>query len=71
MDAFTQLAGEAVGKYGYIGLFIALILNVMGVPLASEVMLPLAGYAAHTGKLDLTTTFIIAFLAQVIGFIAA
>ena len=71
MDAFTQLAGEAIAQYGYIGLLVCLILNCLGVPIASEVLLPLSGWAVHLGHLNFVLVFIVAMIGQSIGFVVA
>jgi membrane protein DedA with SNARE-associated domain len=54
-------------QYGYTGLLLSLVANCMGVPLASEVTLPVAGVLVRLGVFDLTTVFVAAVVAQLIG----
>jgi membrane protein DedA with SNARE-associated domain len=62
---------ELLHQYGYLGLAAAVFLNAMGVPIASEVLLPLAGVLVSQGTLDLVTVTMVAIVAQVAGFAIA
>jgi membrane protein DedA with SNARE-associated domain len=68
VDTIGQFATSAVEHFGYIGLFLTLIVNCMGVPIASELTLPLAGIAARNGQLDLAYVIVTAVIAQLAGF---
>ncbi len=67
MQTLGVWAASLVEHYGYLGLFVTLVVNCMGIPIASEVTLPLAGIAAKNGTLDLGLVMIVAVTAQVIG----
>jgi membrane protein DedA with SNARE-associated domain len=52
---------------GYPGLFVLMVMESASLPVPSEVVLPLAGYAAYLGKMNLEAAVIVATLAGVIG----
>jgi membrane protein DedA with SNARE-associated domain len=60
-----------IHQFGYLGLALGLIANCLGIPIASEIVLPLSGVYAVSVGLDLTTVVIISILAQMIGFTIA
>jgi len=59
--------GGWLQQYGYWGLGLALVLNCVGVPIASEVLLPLAGALSRRGGFDLWLVGTDAVVAQMIG----
>src|SRR6266705_404221 len=61
------LAAQAIHQYGYLGLGFTLAINCMGVPIASEITLPLSGVLARAGSFDLIAVFSVAFVAQMVG----
>ncbi|WNC14230.1 DedA family protein [Brevibacillus brevis] len=54
-------------KYGYVGIFVALALGVVGVPIPDEVLMTYAGYAVSRGVLYMPYTLISAFLGASAG----
>lgn len=68
---FSQIATDMISSLGYGGLAIGLIVDSAGVPIPSEVLLPLAGALASQGRMDLTTVIIVGTLAQTAGAILA
>lgn len=54
-------------SYGYIGLFIALILGIVGVPLPDEWLLAFSGYMVSTDKFHLLPTLAAALLGSIGG----
>jgi membrane protein DedA with SNARE-associated domain len=54
-------------QYGYIGIFLFLMLGIVGLPLPDEIMMTFLGYLTTTGQLNLFWTFISAFLGSVCG----
>jgi membrane protein DedA with SNARE-associated domain len=51
VDHFQQAIIGLIDHYGYAGLFIALVLGNFGVPIGSEIVLPVAGALTATGHL--------------------
>ena len=56
-----------MNQYGYIVLFIVLMLEPMGFPFSSEFLMGYCGILAATGKMSLTNSFIIAASGCLIG----
>lgn len=64
---FTQNVTAAVASWGYIGIFLLMLLESSSLPIPSEVVLPFAGYLISQGQLSLWITTLIATLAGVTG----
>lgn len=54
-------------QYGYIGIFIFLMLGIVGLPLPDEIMMTFLGYLTSVGRLHLFWTFTSAFLGSICG----
>ncbi|MFD2370554.1 DedA family protein [Brevibacillus sp. GCM10020057] len=54
-------------KYGYVGIFFALALGVVGLPIPDEVLMTYAGYAVSRGVLHMPYTLLSAFLGASAG----
>lgn len=54
-------------KFGYVGIFFALALGVLGVPIPDEVLMTYAGYAVSRGVLHMPYTILSAFLGASAG----
>ena len=54
-------------EFGYVAMFIAMVLENANIPIPSEVVLGFAGYLIAQGVFDMTTTMIVATLAGIIG----
>lgn len=67
MSSFSEIATNMINSLGYGGLAVGLVVDSAGVPIPSEVLLPLAGALASQGKMDLTTVIIVGTLAQTFG----
>ncbi|MGC4377600.1 DedA family protein [Fictibacillus sp. Mic-4] len=59
--------GELIVRFGYIGLFAALALGIIGLPVPDETLLTFAGYNAFLGKLHFSITLLIAFIGAASG----
>ncbi len=64
-------ATDLLGHYGYLGLALSLVVNCMGVPIASEITLPLSGVLVKVGTFQLTTLLWVAILGQLVGLVAS
>jgi membrane protein DedA with SNARE-associated domain len=66
----TQIALDMISNLGYLGLFLGLFLDSFGIPIPSEVLVPLATALALQGRFTLAMVFLVAVLAQVAGGLA-
>lgn len=66
-----QVATNLISQLGYGGLSLGLILDSFGIPIPSEVLVPLATVLATTGRFNPWAVFIVATLAQVLGGVVA
>jgi membrane protein DedA with SNARE-associated domain len=62
-----ELISEWITSYGYFGLFILLVLGIVGIPVPDETLLTFAGYLIFKHKLELYLTFTSAFLGSICG----
>lgn len=62
-----ELITAWMDQYGYIVLFIVLMLEPLGFPFSSEFLMGYCGILASTGQLSLTSSFIIAASGCLIG----
>jgi membrane protein DedA with SNARE-associated domain len=69
MSAHPDLATQLLQQYGYAGLSLSLILNCVGLPVASEATLPLAGMLSRSGTLDVAVVLVLAMFSQLAGVI--
>lgn len=59
--------GSFIGSYGYIAIFILMVLEAASLPIPSEVVLPAIGYLAATGSLNVFGGFAVVILGGVAG----
>lgn len=62
----TQME-SLVEHYGYLIIFIVLILGIVGLPMPDEVFLTYVGYNVFLGKMSLSYALLIAMLGAIIG----
>jgi membrane protein DedA with SNARE-associated domain len=62
-----ELVSEWISRYGYAGIFMALALGIVGLPMPDETLLTFAGYLVHRGDLRLMPTLISALLGSICG----
>jgi membrane-associated protein len=58
---------ELLQHWGYVGIFVVVVLGNVGLPVPEESVLALAGYLVHEGKLRLTLTLAVGVLSAAIG----
>lgn len=56
-----------VGHYGYTGIFFALVLGIIGLPIPDEGLMAVAGYLVSEGKLQYSATVLVAFFGSISG----
>ena len=58
---------EWIARYGYLAIFVLLMLGIIGLPVPDETILLFAGYLSFMGDLRLESTLAIAFLGSACG----
>jgi membrane protein DedA with SNARE-associated domain len=56
-----------IDLYGYFGLYFALVLGIIGLPIPDESLLTLSGYLISTGRFHFVPTFCAAFFGSLSG----
>ncbi|WP_040393496.1 DedA family protein [Effusibacillus pohliae] len=56
-----------IAHYGYIGLFTAQVLGIVGIPLPDELLMTFAGFLVSKGELRYWVTLLVAFLGSIVG----
>lgn len=56
-----------ITHYGYIGIFLILVLGIIGLPLPDEVLLTYVGYNIFLGHMSLHLSILVAILGSMIG----
>jgi membrane protein DedA with SNARE-associated domain len=64
---FQEGALQFVTNYGYIALFLALILGLVGLPVPDEILLTYAGFLIAQGRLELIPTVIVCAIGSILG----
>ncbi|MCL1978011.1 MAG: DedA family protein [Candidatus Bathyarchaeota archaeon] len=65
--AFTHNVTDTISSWGYIGVFLLMLLESSSFPIPSEVILPFAGYLVSVTELALGLTIFYATIAGVLG----
>jgi membrane protein DedA with SNARE-associated domain len=56
-----------ISQYGYIAIYLCLVLGIIGLPIPDETMLTFSGYLVYKGTLSLPLTFAVALAGSVSG----
>ena len=67
LKSVVEFVQHIVQSMGYPGLFILIMLESTLVPIPSELVMPFAGYLAHTGEFSLPVILIINSVAALVG----
>ncbi len=62
-----EILSESVINYGYIAIFIIVMLEYANVPLPSELVLPLVGIVSINGDVSLTISILISSIGGICG----
>jgi membrane protein DedA with SNARE-associated domain len=65
--AFSRNVTDTISSWGYLGVFILMLIEATSFPIPSEVILPFAGYLVSTGHLAFMETIIVATVAGIAG----
>jgi len=60
-----------VGTYGLLAILLLMTVQCVGVPFPSEVIMPVAGYLASTGSLNLVVVVVVGIVGNVVGSLIA
>lgn len=60
-----------VGTYGLLAILLLMTVQCVGVPFPSEVIMPVAGYLASTGSLNLVAVVVVGIVGNVVGSLIA
>jgi membrane protein DedA with SNARE-associated domain len=67
----TQWLISLVGSWGYIAIFVTMAAESAGVPISSEIVVPLGGALAAQGKLNFVLVVLVASVANLVGSLIA
>jgi membrane protein DedA with SNARE-associated domain len=67
----TQALINLVGTWGYIAILVTMAAESAGLPISSEIVVPLGGALASQGKLNLVLVVVVASLANLVGSLIA
>ena len=63
----TRNVTSAISSWGYLGVFVFMLLESSSLPIPSEVVLPFAGYLVSLGQINFWLTVLVATFAGIVG----
>lgn len=57
-----ELVQQLIADYGYLAIFLMLVLGIVGLPIPDEVMMTVVGYFTHTDVLNYELSILISFV---------
>lgn len=67
MSSFTTIATDLINTLGLAGVSVGLFVNCLGIPIPSEIIIPLAGISVRQGHNNLILAIIVTVGAQMLG----
>lgn len=67
IDTLNQIIIDLIESTGYLGIFLAMLVEGIFTPIPSELIMPFAGYVAYTGELNFFLVILVGSLGAVIG----
>ncbi len=67
LDFFVSLGIGLVEKFGYFGIFVTMALESAAIPIPSEIVVPLGGFNAGLGVMNVWLVAVVATLANLFG----
>ena len=67
IDALNQFIIDLISATGYLGIFLAMLIEGIFTPIPSELIMPFAGYVAYSGDLNFFLVILVGSLGAVIG----
>ena len=71
IETISNLVIELISKFGYIAEFILMLLESMGIPIPSEVVMPFSGFLVNRGELAFWSVVFVGALANLTGSLIA
>jgi membrane protein DedA with SNARE-associated domain len=71
LASLDSLVQGWVGSYGLIAILLLMTVQCVGVPFPSEVIMPLSGYLASTGSLNLVAVIVVGIVGNLVGSLIA
>src|ERR1019366_547684 len=69
--SLDTLVSGWVGTYGLLAILLLMTVQCIGVPFPSEVIMPVAGYLASTGSLNLVAVMVVGIVGNLVGSLIA
>lgn len=67
IDTLNQFIIDLIETTGYLGVFLAMLVEGIFTPIPSELIMPFAGYVAYSGELNFFLVILVGSLGAVIG----
>jgi membrane protein DedA with SNARE-associated domain len=67
MDAFQDLLTRTIGDWGYLAIFVLMVLESACIPIPSEITMPFGGLMAASGDLNLWIVGLVGAVANLVG----
>ncbi len=67
IDTLNQIIIDLIETTGYLGIFLAMLVEGIFTPIPSELIMPFAGYVAYTGELNFFLVILVGSLGAVLG----
>ncbi|MGP8161113.1 MAG: DedA family protein [Candidatus Dormibacteria bacterium] len=71
LASLNSLLQGWVGTYGLLAILLLMTVQCVGVPFPSEVIMPVAGYLASTGSLNLVAVIVVGIVGNLLGSLIA
>ncbi len=67
VNSINQFIIDLISSTGYVGIFLAMLVEGVLTPLPSEFIMPFAGYVAYTGELDFVLVILVGSMGAAVG----
>lgn len=67
IETLNQIIIDLIEATGYLGVFLAMLVEGIFTPIPSELIMPFAGYVAYTGQLNYFLVILVGSLGAVVG----
>lgn len=67
VDSINHFIIDLINETGYLGVFLAMLVEGVFTPIPSEIIMPFAGYVAYTGQLDFVLVILVGSVGATVG----
>lgn len=67
IDAINHFIIDLISATGYVGIFLAMLIEGIFTPIPSEMIMPFAGYVAYTGELNFFLVILVGSMGAMLG----